>query len=144
MGRPVNRGGEDYKMLRLFRKDSVLITPALVHEGFRLKKEEVGMLKSKILHYSYRSLTQMYAKFTNYAVREAKQKAEKREKTSLKKIFFYPLHMFWARFIEDRGYKDGIFRIPLDVGFAYMELLTYILLWFYNLRRSNLKYQRSK
>ena len=40
------------------------------------------------------------------------------------------MHMFWARFVEDKGYKDGIFRIPLDLGFAYMEFLTYFLMLF--------------
>ena len=52
LGRPVNYGGEDYKMLRLFRKDSVFIKPALVHEGFVLKKGNAGYLKNKINHYS--------------------------------------------------------------------------------------------
>ena len=73
----------------------------------------------------------MFGKFTDYAKREARQKINKGEKSSIKKIVFYPLHMFWARFIKDKGYKDGIFRIPLDVGFAYMEFLTYVLILFY-------------
>ena len=73
----------------------------------------------------------MFSKFTDYSVREAKQKIDRGEKPSLRKIFFYPLHMFWARFIEDKGYKDGLFRIPLDFGFAYMEMMTYVLLWIY-------------
>jgi hypothetical protein len=38
--------------------------------------------------------------------------------------------MFYARFIKDKGYKDGLFRIPLDLAFAYMEFLTYVLLAF--------------
>lgn len=131
LGRQVNYGGENYKMLRLFRKDSVTIEPALVHESFKLKKGKAGELKNKIIHYSYRSLFQIFTKFTEYAIREAKQKAIKGEKTSLQKIFLYPLHMFWARFIKDKGYKDGMFRIPLDLGFTYMEWLTYMLLLFY-------------
>ena len=75
----------------------------------------------------------MFIKFTDYAIREAKQKARKHEKSSLKKIFLYPLHMFWARFFKDKGYRDGIRRIILDAGFAYMELLTYSALLLYNL-----------
>lgn len=130
MGKAINYGGENYKMLRLFRKESVVISPALVHEGFRLKKGEAGVLEHKIDHYSYRSLLQMFAKFTDYGLREAKQKVKRGEKTSFKKIFLYPLHMLWARFVEDKGYKDGIFRIPLDLGFAYMEFLTYFLMLF--------------
>ena len=136
LGRPMNHGGEDYKMLRLFKSDSVVIDGALVHEGFQLKSGKVGELKNKIFHYSYRSIPQMFRKFTDYAIREAKQKAAKGERSSIKKIFLYPPHMFWARFVEDKGYKDGIFRIPLDIGFAYMEFVTYLILLFYSRRRT--------
>lgn len=135
LGRPVNYGGEDYKMLRLLRKEAVLIKPSLVHEKFELKSGKAGELKGKIYHYSYRTLTQMFSKFTDYALREARQKARKGEKTSLRKIFLYPLHMFWARFIKDKGYKDELFRIPLDLGFAYMEFLTYLFLLIQELRQ---------
>ncbi len=144
LGRRVNYGGENYQKLWLFRKDTVVIGSALVHERFELKKGKIGKLKHKIYHYSYRSLSQTYRKFTDYAFREAKQKIQNGEKTSLKKIFFYPIHMFWARFIKDKGYKDGFFRIPLDLGFAYMELLTYLLLWLYGWSISNMKYKISK
>ena len=47
----------------------------------------------------------------------------------------YGPHMFYARFIKDRGYKDGLFRIPLDLGFAYMELVTYVMLGYYNIKK---------
>lgn len=148
LGKQVNYGGENYQMLRLFRKDSVDIKPAIVHHKYFLKKGKAGYLKNKIIHHSYRSLFQMFKKFTEYAVREAKQKAQKGEKSSLKKIFLYPPHMFWARFIKDKGYKDGLFRIPLDLGFAYMEFVTYFFLLIYKLKRnffmSSLRRQGSK
>lgn len=127
-GRRLNYGGEDYRMIRLVKKNCVVIKSVLVHEKIEVKKGKVGFLKNKIYHYSYRSLWQMFKKFTSYAILEAKQKKINGEKTSLKKIILYPIHMFYARFIEDKGYKDGIWRIPLDLGFAYMEFLTYFLL----------------
>lgn len=130
LGRQISHGGEKYIMMRLFRKDSATINSALVHEHFVLTKGRIDTLKNPILHFSYRSLLQMYKKFTDYSIREARQKVQSGEKTSLKKIFLYPLHMFWARFIKDKGYKDGLFRIPLDLGFAYMEWLTYAVMLF--------------
>lgn len=129
-GKPVNYGGENYAMVRLFKKAHAISHPSLVHEKVEIKKGGIGRLRNKIYHYSYRSLWQMYRKFTDYAVREAYQKIQKQETASLKKLTLYPLHMFWARFIEDKGYKDGLFRIPLDLGFAYMEFLTYLLMLF--------------
>ncbi|OGK25250.1 hypothetical protein A3F58_01790 [Candidatus Roizmanbacteria bacterium RIFCSPHIGHO2_12_FULL_37_9b] len=129
-GRPLLYGGENYKKLWLFRKDAISISPALVHERFELKKGRIGVLKNKIYHYSYRSLWQTFRKFTDYAIREAKQRVKKGEKTGWKKIILYPPHMFWARFIKDKGYKDGLFRLPLDIGFAYMEFLAYFFMLF--------------
>jgi len=130
LGRAVNYGGEYHKKLRLFLKDKVIIKPTLIHERFEIKSGKIRTLKNKLYHYGYRSLGQMYRKFTDYALREAKQKVAGKEKTSLKKIFIYPIHMVWARFITDKGYKDGLFRIPLDLGFAYMEFLTYFSMIF--------------
>lgn len=130
LGRPIHYGGENYKMLRLFKKNAIKIESNLVHEYAQPKNGKIGYLKNRIHHYSYRSLFQMYRKFTDYAVREARQKIQKGEKTTLRKIFLYPPHMFWARFFKDKGYKDGWFRIPLDAGFAYMEFLTYVLMLF--------------
>ncbi len=134
LGRPVNYGGENYKMTRLFRKDSLDIRPSILHNQLVVKKGRVKKLTGKIVHHSYRSLGQVYSKFTDYGVRMAEIKAEAGEKSSFRKIFLYPVHMFWARFIKDNGYRDGLFRIPLDLGFAYMEWLTYTYLSILNLK----------
>ena len=132
-GKKLQHGGENYSMIRLIKRKYAQIKPDLVHEKYLSKSNKVGMLKGKINHFSYRSLFQMYSKFTRYALNDAKQKSKSGEKTSLKKIFIYPIHMFWARFIEDKGYKDGLFRIPLDLGFAYMEFVTYLFIPFFNI-----------
>ncbi|OGK17353.1 hypothetical protein A2774_04100 [Candidatus Roizmanbacteria bacterium RIFCSPHIGHO2_01_FULL_39_12c] len=139
LGRTLNYGGENYKMLRLFKKDAVKIDPVLLHERFELKRGSAGRLGGKIYHYSYRSLRQMFGKFTDYAIREFKQKSRKGEKGGLKKILLYPPHMFLARFVKDKGYRDGLIRIPLDIGFAYMEYLTYFLLTFYEPKKLKIK-----
>lgn len=129
LNKRIKYGGENYKMIRLFIKSKVKIEPSLIHESFSVVGR-IGNFKHHILHYSYQSLTQTYKKFTAYALRTAYQKIEHGERTSLKKIILYPPHMFWARFISDYGYKDGLFRIPLDLGFAYMEFLTYVSMLF--------------
>jgi len=128
LGKRLYYGGENYQIIRLINKKYARMTPTLVHERIIIKGKRVGRLKGKIHHHSYRSIGQVYKKFTRYAFWEAAQKRQEKEKTSFKKIFAYPPHMFWARFFKDKGYKDGLFRIPLDLGFAYMEFLTYFLL----------------
>jgi len=130
LGKPIYHGGENYKILRLFKKSAATISNNLVHEHVQVTGP-IGELKGKIYHHSYRTLRQTFIKFTGYAEREAKRKILAGEKTCLKKIIFYPFHMFWARYIKDQGYKDFSLRIFLDLGFAYMEWLTYVLMLFY-------------
>ena len=128
LDKPLQYGGEDYKMLRLFRRVKLSIEPSLVHNKIEVKDERIGYLKGKIFHHSYRSFFQIFKKFTDYGLRMAKEKYFAGEKSSFKKVFLYPPHLFWARFINDKGYEDGLFRIPLDLGFAYMEFVTYFVL----------------
>ena len=130
LGRPVRYGGENYKILRLFKKKAVKIEAAHLHEKVELLNGKPGMLKNNILHYSYRSLSQIFSKFTQYGWRQAQDRVNRGERLSTKNLTLYPLHMFWARFIEDNGYKDGLLRIPLDLGFAYMEFLSYFCMFF--------------
>lgn len=128
LSKRIKYGGENYSMLRLGKRNKLKIKQISVHESLEIDSKNVAKLKSPILHYSYRSLPQMFKKFTTYALWEAQEKSKVGERSSLKKIFLYPIHMFWARFIKDKGYKDGLFRIPLDLGFAYMEFLVYTAL----------------
>jgi glycosyltransferase involved in cell wall biosynthesis len=130
LGHPLRYGGENYAILRLFRKSKADLENTPIHAFHHLPEAQSGRLEGYILHYSYQSLWQVYSKFTNYAFREAHKRIAKGEKSSLKKITMYPVHMFWARYIEDKGYKDGLIRIPLDLGFAYMEWLMYVLMIF--------------
>lgn len=130
LGKPLRYGGENYAMVRLVKKSYATFFPSLVHERLTVKGNKIGKLRGKIYHYSYRSLGQVFRKFTDYALREAREKKKKGIKTNLLHVFTYPVHMFWSRFITDRGYKDGLYRIPLDLGFAYMEFVTHWYLLF--------------
>lgn len=128
LGHPVRHGGENYRIMRLFKRSSASIPPEPVHEHVRVNGK-TGELRNAILHYSYRSIPQMFAKFTDYARREAVRKRKSGERAGLYKLIAYPSHMFYARYIEDKGYRDHFSRIILDLGFAYMEFLTYLLLF---------------
>lgn len=104
-GRPLHYGGEYYKKLILFKKSKGKILPLPIHYICRITSGKVGILKNKVNHYSYRNLFQIYKKFSIYAIEEANLKYASRERSSLKKIIFYPIHMFYARFIEDKDIK---------------------------------------
>ncbi|MDO8610674.1 MAG: glycosyltransferase family 2 protein [bacterium] len=130
LGKPLYHGGETYKKMVFFKKDKVKIKANLVHEKYEVEEKRAGVLKNKILHFSYENIFFMYKKFHDYALRAGKQKLKDGEKSTLKKIIMYPIHMFYARFVHDKGYKDGLIRIPLDFGFAYMEFVSYLYIYF--------------
>ena len=65
----------------------------------------------------------------------AREKYLNGEKSSFKKFFFILFICFGPGLSKTKGYEDGLFRIPLDLGFAYMEFVIYFLLFFYSCSR---------
>ena len=128
-GKPLRHGGETYTKICIFKRGSAHISSAFAHQQVITDTKQMGELHHPILHYSYTSLVHIFRKFTDYALRMAVQKKQQGERSSLQKIIRYPIHMFWARFVRDKGYQDGVIRIPLDIAFAYMELMMYIYLF---------------
>ena len=158
-GKPVFWGGEKYAKVRLFRKGFAKISLEPLHEdviikteksGFRLKGRNdnfIGELKGIIHHHSYRSPWQLFVKFTRYAWIAAGEIREKEKErrldsrfrgndTTLKKLFLYSPHMVWARYIKEKGYKDGWRGLVLALAFGYMEGLTYWMLLFKLIRKN--------
>jgi len=137
-GKELNYAGETYSMLRFFKNKSVYVTEKHVHAAFQSNKT-LGITKNKLDHYSYNSLLQIVIKFTNYAKRDAREKYNKHETVTLRKLLFYGPHLFWVRFIKECGYKDGPLRILLDLCFAYMECFTYVFLYYLYIRKNYAK-----
>ena len=128
-GHPVYSGGEAYSKVRLFRKAYGSVTPYPLHEEVTVEGG-IQPLTGVILHYSYRSLPQVIKKFTGYARVAAAQKRLSRERCTVRKLLLYGPHMVCARYIEDRGYRDGWRGLVLSLLFGYMEALTYWMLCF--------------
>jgi len=131
-GRPVHYGGERYSKVRLFRKGYGRISPEALHEEVRVIEgiREIGEFSGVIHHHSYRTQWQLFVKFTKYAWMTARQMKRQGATLSFAKLFFYAPHMFWARFIKEKGYKDGWRGFVLALAFGYMEGLTYWFLFF--------------
>lgn len=127
-GRQVYYGGEKYAKVRLFRRGLARISPGQLHEEIVMKKGVVGELKGVIHHHSYRTLWQLFTKFTQYSWIAAREKKWQGATLSLEKLFLYGPHMFWARFVKEKGYKDGWRGLVLALAFGYMEGLTYWLM----------------
>jgi len=126
-GKPVYYGGERYRKVRLFRRKFGTVTPASIHEEFRVSGK-LDQLSGVIHHYSYRTPRQLFIKFTRYGWLAAEEKLALHEKITFNKLFLYAGHMFLERFIMDQGWRDGWRGLILASMFGYMEGLTYWLL----------------
>lgn len=126
-GEPMMWGGEQYSKIRLFKKNKANIDLFPLHEEVHVQGN-LSQISGKIHHYSYRTFGQLFGKFSRYAWVAAGEKVKAKESVTLKKLFLYGPHMFWARFIKDQGYRDGWRGFTLAFAFMYMEGLTYLLL----------------
>jgi GT2 family glycosyltransferase/glycosyltransferase involved in cell wall biosynthesis len=116
--------GELHKKLVLFKTKLATSSHKFIHEEYYVKGT-VGELKEDVQHFSYRSFSQIFKKFFDYSIRQAKQFKKEKKRYGLRELLLNPLHMFYARFIQDGGYKDGCGRIILDLLFAKMEFFSY-------------------
>jgi len=126
--------GELHKKLVLFKTRKAHISEKEVHEQYEIEGK-VGELSSEVLHYSYRSISQIIWKFFGYSVKQAKQHKKEKKQYGVRELLLNPFHMFYARYILDGGYKDGLARIFLDYEFAHMEFLSYFLIPFVREKR---------
>lgn len=132
-GKLVRYGGERYSKIRLFKRGHGFITPLPIHEEV-VVDGSVGELSGAIRHYSFRTAFQLFGKFTHYARIAAQALEIASPKTARndmgRKLFLYGPHMVWARYVEEKGYRDGWRGLVLALAFGYMEALTYWLLLF--------------
>lgn len=119
---------QQYSKVRLFRRACGHVQEVAVHEEV-VVKGKIGRLNGKIYHYSFRTLPQVLSKFTDYACRESPLLHAQNIHPTWRRIFLYPLHMFWSIFIEGEGYKDGIWGFLLALCFMYYEYIRYLFLW---------------
>ena len=126
--------GELHKKLVLFKTKNASISSKAVHEHYEVIGK-IGTLLSEVNHFSYRSISQIARKFFSYSILQAKEYKIEKKKYGLRELILHPVHMFYARFIQDGGYKDGIARIFLDYQFAKMEFLSYFLIPYVKAKR---------
>lgn len=133
-GKKLNNG-ELHKKLVLFKSRKGKVEQKNVHETYTVSGS-IGELNSEVIHDSYRDPLQIIKKFIKYAILQAKDYKKNKTKWGIRELLLNPLHMFYARFIKDGGYKDGLSRLFLDGAFAGMEFLSYVLIPFVKTRKS--------
>jgi glycosyltransferase involved in cell wall biosynthesis len=115
------------KLLRLGKK-SKGIWKGKVHEVWEIDGE-IGVLKTKLIHYSYPSISAGLKKINKYSSLRAKELHDQKKNTNLAKILIYPVGKFLKDFFWQGGYKDKTAGFIYCLLFAFLAFLTQAKLW---------------
>lgn len=100
-------GWQTDKIFRLFKKDDVRYThKRLVHEKLEVNGK-IGVLKPKLIHYSYNDYHSYKNKMRTYGNLKAMEKNMQGYKASLVKSMLHPLYTFLYRYFIRLGFLDG-------------------------------------
>lgn len=117
----------DYQT-RLLHVDQARYDPSRqVHETVLLDGE-LGTLQQPIIHYNYRDLAQFLKKQRRYTAFEAKAMYDAGIKPKPQNYILQPLRHFKWRFIELKGYVDGLHGLRLSLLMAWYEFQKYLIL----------------
>ncbi|MFH1202691.1 MAG: glycosyltransferase family 2 protein [Candidatus Omnitrophota bacterium] len=92
--------------LKLFRKDRFRYEEVEVHPRAFLDGK-CGLLKSDIIHYSYKDIEDFLAKLNRQTSLEATKWINSNRKMSLGHALWRAVDRFFRRFLGKKGYKDG-------------------------------------
>lgn len=103
----INYGGwQRDKVMRLFRKDKCKYNGNLVHEIISYNGE-IGILKNKIEHYSYKGIDHYSEKLDHYALLKAKQLYNKKSRANYFHLYIKPPVRFFIDYFIKLGILDG-------------------------------------
>ncbi|TDE07608.1 glycosyltransferase family 2 protein [Flavobacterium sandaracinum] len=100
-------GNQNDKIFRLFNKNNADYTKErLVHEKLKVNGK-IGVLKNKLIHYSYSNFQAYKAKTIRYGKFKAQEKFIKKQKSSFLLRFLHPTYNFLFNYIVRLGFLDG-------------------------------------
>jgi len=121
-------GWKNDKAVRLFKKDECRYNGDLVHEVIKTDGE-LGFLKNRLDHFSYRSFDQYITKLNKYSWLQAKELKEKDLKVNAYHIVIKPPVRFFIHYVIKLGFLDGFPGFIISVLLSYGVLARYIKLW---------------
>ncbi|MGL4403108.1 MAG: glycosyltransferase family 2 protein [Fusobacteriaceae bacterium] len=118
--------GKSYAV-RLFKKEMGRFNDNTVHENFQTSAPLIKINES-LLHHSYLTLEDYFAKFNRYTTEGALDYYKKGKKTNLFQIVFNPLYKFLRMYIFRLGFLDGIEGFLIAVTSALYSMVKYFKL----------------
>jgi len=140
MGKPVYHCGWDKDdVIRFFRRDYGRYEERQVHADMIISGGPVGVLKGKLLHYTFRSFDQYMKKFDRYTCWAAKDRDKVTGKVEWYHLTLRPLFRFIKQYILKRGFLDGKHGLIICILASFSVFLKYAKLWEIQLERKEEK-----
>jgi hypothetical protein len=118
-------GWQTDKIFRLFNKNLAnYTTERLVHEKLEVDGP-VGILKNKLIHYSYTDFKSYKSKMINYGKLKAQEKFNKKYEPNFVIKKFHPIYNFLYNYIIRLGFIDGKKGIIICFLNAYSVYVRY-------------------
>lgn len=113
------------KVLRLVKKQPKLRFEGEVHEKLMVEGN-VGVLKNKVLHYTYKGLFHYIKKKDSYAWFQAKMSRDKNKKATFIHLIFKPFYRFFHTYFIRKGFLDGVPGLAVATIDAYGVFSRYV------------------
>ncbi|MDT0687090.1 glycosyltransferase family 2 protein [Autumnicola psychrophila] len=116
--------------LRLFNRKFCRYE-GLVHEQL-LCEGSVGVLKGRILHYTYRNLWHFFQKKNQYSELQSTQLFQRKKEVGAAPLLLKPLYRFLSEYILRLGFMDGVAGLTSTSMNGYGVLSRYVKLQILN------------
>ncbi len=100
-------GWQGDKVVRLFKRDDCRYEDVSVHEEI-LCDGSIGVLKSKLIHYTFKDVFHYLDKWDRYTTMSGKDRAERGEKPNLFHFVIKPAFRFFQDYFLKLGFLDGM------------------------------------
>lgn len=109
MGREIKYSGwNSDKVFRLIRRDHCRYLERRVHEEIDVNPRRAGRLKQRLLHYTYWSYDQYFAKYVNYTKWGALDMWDAGKRANFFSLSIRPLFRFLQLYVLRLGFLDGL------------------------------------
>lgn len=140
LGKPVYHCGWDKDdVIRFFRRDYGKYEERHVHADMIITEGPVGVLKGKLLHYTFRSFHQYMKKFDRYTSWAAKDRARVTSRVKWHHLSLRPLFRFVRQYVIKRGFLDGMHGLVICILASFSVFMKYARLWEIQIDRSRKK-----
>ena len=118
-------GWQNDRCLRLFRRDKGRYQDRQVHADIEIEGGRIGLLRGKLLHYTFTSFAQYMRKFDQYTTWAAGDRARRTPSVRWYHLTLRPAGRFLKQYVLKRGFLDGQAGLVICTLAAFSVFMKY-------------------